>query len=82
MVVTYIVDKPGLIIVLDNIRIGSIDNVAPIAGENTMAFEFVRSGWKRRREFRKKVLKAEREICLRRWQKADCEGIRSGSRSK
>ena len=39
MVVTFIVDKPGLIIVLDNIRIGSIDNVAPIAGENTMVFD-------------------------------------------
>ena len=48
MVVTFIVDKPGLIIVLDNITIGSIDNVAPIAGENTMVFEFVGSGWKRR----------------------------------
>ena len=58
VVVTFIVDKPGLIIVLDNIRIGSIDNVAPIAGENTMVFEFVRSGWKRRREFRKKVFKS------------------------
>ena len=47
MVVTFIVDKPGLIIVLDNIRIGSIDNVAPIAGENTMVFEFVRSSFPR-----------------------------------
>ena len=47
MVVTFIVDKPGLIIVLDNIRLGSIDNVEPIAGENTMAFEFVRSSFSR-----------------------------------
>jgi len=30
----------------------------------------------------KRYSKAEREICLRRWQKADCEGIRSESRSK
>ena len=30
----------------------------------------------------KYIITAEREICLRRWQKADCEGIRSGSRSK
>ena len=58
MVVTFIVDKPGLIIVPDNIRIGSIDNVAPIAGENTMVFEFVGSRWKRRLEFRKKVFKS------------------------
>ena len=82
MVVTFIVDKPGLIIVLDNIRIGSIDNVAPIAGENTMVFEFVRSGWKEEENSEKRYSKAEREICLRRWQKADCEGIRSGSRLK
>ena len=58
MVVTFIVDKPGLIIVPDNMRIGSIDNVAPIAGENTMVFEFVGSRWKRRLEFRKKVFKS------------------------
>ena len=47
VVITLVVDKVGLIIVLNNLRISRVNNMTPITGENAVIFKFVGSPGKR-----------------------------------
>ena len=58
MVVSFIVDETRLVVILNNFRISSVDNMAAITGKDTMILEFICSSRKRRWEFRKKVFES------------------------
>ena len=51
MVIAFIINQTRFVVILDNFRIGGIDNMAAIAGENAVILKFVGSSRKRSREF-------------------------------
>ena len=57
MVITFIVLHTRLIIIMDDLSIGSINDMGPVTGKDTMVFELMRCLRERRREFVKEILK-------------------------
>ena len=43
MVIAFIINQTRLVVILDNFRIGGINNMAAIAGENAVILKFVGS---------------------------------------
>ena len=46
MIVAFVVNKAWFIVILKNFRIGSINNVASVAGKDTEVFKFIGSSGK------------------------------------
>ena len=56
VVIPFVVNKARFIIVLNNFRIGSVNNMTSITCKDAVIFKLVGSPWKGRREFREQIL--------------------------